>query len=119
MRIFAGLVDTVPFGVDTPDDLERARRILAPYPGLEARHMTSNPEKTIAFQGVLGANSHMACHSVYPDMTPLSCAAFEDAFAAVSDGQARYAMIPVENSVMGRVADIHHILPESGLNIVA
>jgi prephenate dehydratase len=81
--------------------------------------MTSNPEKTIAFQGVLGANSHMACQSVYPDMTPLSCAAFEDAFAAVSDGQARYAMIPVENSVMGRVADIHHILPESGLNIVA
>lgn len=76
------------------------------------------PEKTIAFQGVLGANSHMACQSVFPDMTPLSCGGFEDAFGAVTDGRAVYAMIPVENSVMGRVADIHHILPDSGLHIV-
>jgi len=76
------------------------------------------PDNTIAFQGVLGANSHMACQAVYPDMTPLSCNGFEDAFAAVTEGTARYAMIPVENSVMGRVADIHHILPESGLHII-
>lgn len=76
------------------------------------------PDKTISFQGVPGANSHMACQAVYPDMTPLSCGGFEDAFAAVTDGKAMYAMIPVENSVMGRVADIHHILPESGLHIV-
>ncbi|MEQ8509126.1 MAG: prephenate dehydratase [Rhodospirillaceae bacterium] len=79
----------------------------------------TDPSQTIAFQGALGANSHMACQAVYPNMTPLACASFEDAFAAVNDGLAKYAMIPVENSVMGRVADIHHILPQSGLQIVA
>jgi len=78
----------------------------------------TNPDKTIAFQGQLGANSHMACSAVYPDMTHLPCGGFEDAFAAVRDGEALYGMIPVENSVMGRVADIHHLLPESGLYIV-
>lgn len=77
-----------------------------------------DPQKTIAFQGLPGANSHLACSAVYPDMTPLPCASFDDAFAAVQDGGAVYAMIPVENSVMGRVADIHHLLPESGLYIV-
>ena len=82
--------------------------------------MTSklNPENTISFQGVLGANSHMSCQSAYPDMTPLPCATFDEAFAAVRNGNSRYGMIPVENSVMGRIADIHHILPDSGLYIV-
>jgi len=72
----------------------------------------------IAFQGELGANSHIACKETHPGFEPLPCASFEDAFAAVNEGQARYAMIPVENSLFGRVADVHHLLPESGLYIV-
>ena len=77
--------------------------------------MTAN---TIAFQGELGANSHLACREVHPEMTTLPCQTFEDAFAAVKDGKARLAMIPIENSLHGRVTDIHHLLPESGLYIV-
>lgn len=72
----------------------------------------------ISFQGALGANSHIACRQVYPDMQPLPCATFEDTFAAVRDGEARLAMIPIDNSVAGRVADIHHLLPHSGLYII-
>ncbi|GIK50451.1 MAG: prephenate dehydratase [Hyphomonadaceae bacterium] len=72
----------------------------------------------ISFQGEPGANSHIAAREAYPDLQPLPCASFEDAFAAVSEGQARYAMIPVENSVAGRVADVHTLIPESGLYIV-
>lgn len=72
----------------------------------------------IAYQGAPGANSDLACRSVFPDMTPLPCAAFEDAFQAVREGRAQLAMIPVENSVMGRVADIHHLLPHGGLHII-
>ena len=74
--------------------------------------------KTISYQGEPGANSHIACNDVYPDWTPLACPTFEDAFAAVTEGQAQLAMIPIENSVAGRVADIHHLLPTSGLHIV-
>jgi len=73
---------------------------------------------TISFQGEPGANSDMACRAVYPGMTTLSCYTFDDAFGAVRDGQARLAMIPIDNSVAGRVADIHHLLPDSGLHIV-
>ncbi|HYD86624.1 MAG TPA: prephenate dehydratase [Vitreimonas sp.] len=72
----------------------------------------------ISFQGEPGANSHIAAREAYPDLEPLPCASFEDAFAAVTEGQARYAMIPVENSVAGRVADVHTLIPESGLYIV-
>mgnify|MGYP002713086455 CR=1 FL=1 len=72
----------------------------------------------IAFQGEPGANSHIACQEVYPGMQPLPCATFEDALAAVSDGSADLGMIPIENSVAGRVADIHHLLPDSGLFII-
>lgn len=71
----------------------------------------------ISFQGEPGANSQMACHEAFPGMETLACPTFEDAFAAVEEGRARLAMIPVENSVSGRVADIHHLLPESGLYI--
>ncbi len=74
--------------------------------------------KTIAFQGERGANSNIACLDVHPDWTPLPCPTFEDAFAALKDGQAQLGMIPIENSVAGRVADIHHLLPESGLHII-
>jgi prephenate dehydratase len=72
----------------------------------------------IAYQGEPGANSDIACRDVYPDWVPLPCASFEDAFAAISDGTAQLGMIPIENSIAGRVADIHHFLPRSGLHIV-
>jgi len=73
----------------------------------------------IAYQGEPGAFSYVACAEVHPELEPLACATFEDAFAAVEDGSAALAMIPVENSVAGRVADIHHLLPESRLHIIA
>ena len=60
----------------------------------------------IAFQGLPGAYSHLACRNAFPAMQPLPCATFEDAFAAVREGRARYAMIPIDNSVAGRVADV-------------
>jgi prephenate dehydratase len=75
--------------------------------------------RKIAFQGEPGANSHIACEEAYPDYEPLPCPTFEDAFAAVRTGKAALAMIPIDNSVAGRVADIHHLMPASGLNIVA
>jgi prephenate dehydratase len=73
----------------------------------------------IAFQGELGANSHIACKEVYPDLEPLPCGTFEDVFQAAANGDAGLAMIPVENSIAGRVADIHHLLPTSPLQIIA
>lgn len=73
----------------------------------------------IAFQGLLGAYSHLACREAYPAMTPLPCPTFEDTFAAVEAGRAELAMIPIENSLGGRVADIHHLLPASSLYIIA
>jgi prephenate dehydratase len=73
----------------------------------------------IAFQGEPGANSHLAIREVYPESEAVPCPTFEDAFAALSAGEAELGMIPVENSVAGRVADIHHLMPESGLHIVA
>jgi prephenate dehydratase len=72
----------------------------------------------IAFQGEPGANSHIAIVEAYPDATPLPCATFEDALAAIASGEADLGMIPIENSVAGRVADIHHLLPQSGLYII-
>ncbi len=77
-----------------------------------------SPINRIAFQGEFGANSDMACRDMYPDMEPYPCHTFEDAFNAVSEGAAELAMIPIENTLAGRVADIHHILPESSLYIV-
>jgi prephenate dehydratase len=79
------------------------------------------PEKTnlIAFQGEPGANSDTACRDMYPSMEPLPCPTFEDAFVAVESGKADLAMIPIENTIAGRVADIHHLLPVSRLHIVA
>ena len=79
---------------------------------------TPEPALTIAFQGAPGAYSDLACRQVYPAMTTLPCAAFEDAFAAVREGRAGLAMLPIENSVAGRVADIHHLMPDSGLFII-
>ncbi len=73
----------------------------------------------IAFQGEAGANSHLACSQAFPGYTPVGYATFEDALTAVKSGEAQLAMIPIENSVAGRVADIHHLLPDAGLYIVA
>lgn len=74
--------------------------------------------KRIVFQGEMGANSHIACRNVYPDYEAVPCATFEDTFKALSSGQAELGMIPIENSVAGRVADIHHLMPGSHLHII-
>ncbi|MFN3990494.1 MAG: prephenate dehydratase [Erythrobacter sp.] len=78
----------------------------------------TDPARAIAFQGSPGANSHRAATEARPDMLPLPCFSFEDALDAVKDGRAGQAIIPIENSQHGRVADIHFLLPESGLHIV-
>lgn len=82
---------------------------------LEAQ--AAGPQR-IAYQGEPGANSHIACLEVYPDFEAIAYPTFEDALAAVTKGDVRYAMIPIENSVAGRVADIHHLLPGADLYIV-
>jgi prephenate dehydratase len=84
---------------------------------MTAPNMT--PPKKIVFQGEPGANSHLASREVYPDFEPVPCATFEDAFSAITAGEADLGMIPIENSVAGRVADIHHLMPHSGLHIIA
>ena len=71
----------------------------------------------ISFQGEYGANSHLACKNVFPEMEVLPCDTFEDVFDSVRSGKSSLAMIPIENSVAGRVADIHYLLPDSGLFI--
>ncbi|WP_138442434.1 prephenate dehydratase [Sinomonas susongensis] len=72
----------------------------------------------VAYQGEPGANSHMAALEAFPDADALACATFEDAFAAVDGGEAQFAMIPIDNTVAGRVADIHLLLPTTALQIV-
>ncbi|MEX0427837.1 prephenate dehydratase [Nocardioides sp. DS6] len=73
----------------------------------------------IAYQGEPGSNSHMVCQQHYPELEAVPCASFEDVFAAVEAGEADLAMIPIDNSLAGRVADIHHFLPTSTLHIIA
>lgn len=95
-----------------------------PAPALEiVKDMTlaahQHPAKAIAFQGAPGANSHLAALEYDADCLPLPCFSFEDAIDAVKDGTAACAIIPIENSLHGRVADIHFLLPESGLSIIA
>jgi prephenate dehydratase len=82
--------------------------------------MNAQAAKTnrIAFQGEPGANSDTACRNMFAEMEPLPCPTFEDAFNAVENGKADLAMIPIENTLAGRVADIHHILPTSKLHII-
>ncbi|MEM6727448.1 MAG: prephenate dehydratase [Pseudomonadota bacterium] len=81
--------------------------------------MPDKPLKHIAFQGELGAYGHQACLTVRPSHAPLPCATFEDVIASVAEGRAELAIVPVENSTYGRVADIHRLLPASGLHIIA
>ncbi|MEO5597731.1 MAG: prephenate dehydratase [Novosphingobium sp.] len=78
----------------------------------------ANPARAVTFQGAPGCNSHRAALEYAPDCLPIPCFSFEDALDALKDGQADRAMIPIENSQHGRVADIHFLLPESGLHIV-
>lgn len=75
--------------------------------------------KKIVFQGEPGANSHLACHEAFPEYEAMPFPTFEDAFSAICAGEVELGMIPIENSVAGRVADIHHLMPHSGLHIVA
>ncbi len=85
----------------------------------KSKKPTARPvSNRISYQGEPGANSHMAAKEAHPDFDPMPCATFEDALAAVKSGEARYGMIPIENSVAGRVADIHHLLPNAGLYVV-
>lgn len=78
----------------------------------------NTPVRAVAFQGAPGANSHIAVREAFPEGLPLPCFSFEDAIDAVKEGRAGCAMIPIENSLHGRVADIHFLLPESGLSII-
>ncbi|WP_221796083.1 prephenate dehydratase [Aquisediminimonas sediminicola] len=93
---------------------EPARRLVAQFEAQAA----INPANAVAFQGAPGANSHLAVKDAFPDAVPLPCFAFEDALDAVRDGKADRALIPIENSLHGRVADMHFLLPESGLSII-
>jgi prephenate dehydratase len=90
-----------------------ARPIVAEMTEAAAR----DPGRAVAFQGAPGANSHVAVAETFPDGLPLPCFSFEDAIEAVKDGRAGCAVIPIENSLHGRVADMHFLLPESGLVI--
>ena len=80
--------------------------------------MSDQNLKSIAFQGQAGAYSDMACSEAFPEMQTVPCENFEDAFEAVINGITKYAMIPIENSRAGRVADIHNLLKDSSLHII-
>ena len=80
--------------------------------------MTSDHYKTIAFQGAHGAYSDMSCRAVFPDLETLPCDSFDQAFRAVMDGRSDLAMIPVDNTIAGRVADVHHLMPQGDLFII-
>ena len=82
------------------------------------RAAAADPARAVSFQGAPGCNGHRAAHEYAPDCLPLPCFSFEDALEAVKDCRAGRAIIPIENSQHGRVADIHFLLPESGLSIV-
>ena len=84
-----------------------------------ADHGTDAPLRTVTYQGVPGAFSYEACGQAEPDLYAVPCASFEEVLLAVREGRAERALIPIENSTFGRVADIHRLLPKSGLHIVA
>jgi len=81
-------------------------------------NQTTRTAKKIAFQGMPGAYSDLACRKVFPQLETIPCETFEDAFAAVNKGQADLAMIPVDNTIAGRVADVHHLMPKGELFII-
>src|SRR5205085_10833817 len=94
----------------------QGHRLGASLRGFAVENMS---KKKIVFQGEPGANSHLAISQAYPDAEAVPCATFEDAFTALSARDADLGMIPIENSVAGRVADIHHLMPNSKLHIIA
>jgi prephenate dehydratase len=96
---------------------DRKSKSLPPKPKASPQSQTRTAQR-VSYQGEPGANSHLACREVFPELEAVACATFEDALAAVKTGDAAYAMIPIENSVAGRVADIHHLLPGAGLHII-
>ena len=120
MRIDVAIVDTVPLGVDTPADLERARdtpEVPTMKPGTSTTMAKSTTNK-IAFQGEPGANS---ASRLPRRLSGHGAAALPDLRGRLrrgTSGEAELAMIPIENSVAGRVADIHHLLPDSRLHII-
>ena len=131
MRIEVAIVDTVPLGVDTPADLERARQLLAgrkrPAPMADRKAKSAPPPNPSAqspraqgrlagvYQGEPGANSHLACREVFPDLEPHAAARPSRMRSRrCKTARRELAMIPIENSVAGRVADIHHLLPDVG-----
>src|SRR3546814_4810168 len=83
-----------------------------------AAKAAADPARAVAYQGAPGANSHLAALGYAPDCIALPCFSFQDAIDAVQEGQAERAIIPIENSLHGRVADMHFLLPESGLSII-
>ncbi|HCJ61139.1 MAG TPA: prephenate dehydratase [Alphaproteobacteria bacterium] len=87
-------------------------------PEAKLKALGGDPAQTICFQGEAGAYSHLACLEALPDMVPMACNTFEEAMERVHNGTASRVLLPVENSIYGRVADIHHLLPGSGLYIV-
>jgi len=101
---------------DKPGDLHETSETVDPDARLTPA--PPGPAARIVFQGAPGAYSHLACRQACPELEPLPAAAFEDAFATVREGRAERAMIPIENSVAGRVADIHHLMPHCGLHII-
>ncbi len=126
MRIDVAVVESVPLGVDTPDELEKGAGIADPLTRragsatqLPVKGLQAMAKKKIVFQGEPGANSHLACSEAYPDHEPMPCPTFEDCFSALTAGEADLGMIPIENSVAGRVADIHHLMPTAKLHIIA
>jgi prephenate dehydratase len=80
--------------------------------------MKHNKYQTIAFQGMAGAYSDLACREVYPDLQTVPCVSFDAAFRAVREGEADLAMIPVDNTLAGRVADVHNLIPDGKLRII-
>jgi len=85
---------------------------------MQKPEMTGTAGARISYQGELGANSHVACLERFPDLESVPCATFEDALQAVKSGECAYAMIPIENTLAGRVADVHHLLPGAGLYVI-
>jgi len=106
-----------PRAAITPPAMESFAAPARPIVARMAAAAAAAPERTVAFQGAPGANSHVAALEAFPDALPLPCFSFDDAIDAVNEGRADCAIIPIENSLHGRVADIHFLLPESGLVI--
>lgn len=122
LYIVALLKSALPISVRSPIGAKTMESY--PKPALKRVEEMANiaekaPEKAIAFQGAPGANSHLAALEFDENCLPLPCFSFEDAIDAVKEGRAARAIIPIENSLHGRVADIHFLLPESGLSITA